>query len=424
MSINIMLIFWLIVTIIRRFILNKEHKIRWKERLAITNIKKETNLETIWIHCVSIGEFKSMIKIIKQITESNKYFVILTTTTLTSAKCVENYNFKNLIHQFNPVDSFIVIRKFLNYWNPKEIIFCESEIWPITIFLSSFYGKVYLVNGNLSDKSFKIWKFFGIFFKSIISKFHKIYPNDLNSYKKFKEFNLPNLSKKYGSTKFDNIEEILKIKEKNKNLINNFKKNNKEIIITFGSVHFDDISNIAIQISEILKIENSKIILYPRYIDSKNILKIENKLLKIIDNLEIIKPKDLEYILNDIHSSSRKVIIIQSLDITIPIYEISNIVCIGGSFSYKTKGCHNALESIFLKKPTIIGRNYKNIISTIETLQENEVIYISENEKLSFLIKDIINNNNILLNNIKIEQFIKKINKDSITDFILKDIFN
>ncbi len=56
-----MVAIWLIIIFIRIF-LGKVDKKRWLEHFAISKDKKLENLETIWFHCVSIGEFKSLLK--------------------------------------------------------------------------------------------------------------------------------------------------------------------------------------------------------------------------------------------------------------------------------------------------------------------------------------------------------------------------
>ena len=54
-----------------------------------------------------------------------------------------------------PLDSRNEIRRILKKIDMKLLILIETEIWPNLISLAHRKGKVVLVNGRISDKSFK-----------------------------------------------------------------------------------------------------------------------------------------------------------------------------------------------------------------------------------------------------------------------------
>ena len=64
--------------------------------------------------------------------EKNKNIkkILITSNTLSSSKILSKFKLKKTIHQFFPIDSNFLTKKFLNYWNPSMAIFIESEIWP------------------------------------------------------------------------------------------------------------------------------------------------------------------------------------------------------------------------------------------------------------------------------------------------------
>ena len=43
---------------------------------------------------------------------------------------LKKFRLKKTIHQFLPIDSRILVKKFLSNWEPTVAIFIESEIWP------------------------------------------------------------------------------------------------------------------------------------------------------------------------------------------------------------------------------------------------------------------------------------------------------
>ena len=56
--------------------------------------------------------------------------ILVTSTTLSSSKIINNFNFKKTIHQFYVLDLFFLTSRFINFWKPNIAIFIESEIWP------------------------------------------------------------------------------------------------------------------------------------------------------------------------------------------------------------------------------------------------------------------------------------------------------
>ena len=126
----ILIIIFSPIILVYRFFKNKEHLTRFTEKFCFTTKKrKQGNL--IWIHSASVGEFMSVVPLIKELENSKKIKTILvTTSTLSSSKVFKNFKFKKTIHQFFPIDFSGFTSRFINYWEPKMAIFIDSEIWP------------------------------------------------------------------------------------------------------------------------------------------------------------------------------------------------------------------------------------------------------------------------------------------------------
>ena len=104
---------------------------RYKERYGKTEILSNTNKKTIWIHAASIGELKSADFLIKKY--HKKYRLLITTTTVSAAKyATDNYK-EEIIHQFAPLDIESWVAKFIQNWNPRLVIWIESDLWPTTL---------------------------------------------------------------------------------------------------------------------------------------------------------------------------------------------------------------------------------------------------------------------------------------------------
>ena len=63
-----------------------------------------------------------------------------------------------------------IVKKFINYWKPSATFFIDSEIWPNVIFnLKLNRIPTILINGRITENSFKRWMKFENFSKSIFS---------------------------------------------------------------------------------------------------------------------------------------------------------------------------------------------------------------------------------------------------------------
>ena len=61
------------------------------------NQKNKTKL--IWFHAASVGEVKSILPIVKELTKNNNLEILITTVTLSSSKIIKDkiHNHKNIV---------------------------------------------------------------------------------------------------------------------------------------------------------------------------------------------------------------------------------------------------------------------------------------------------------------------------------------
>ena len=75
---------------------------------------------TIWFHGASVGELLSVIPLI-EIIEKDKSVnqILITSSTISSARVFDKFKFKKTIHQFYPIDNLFLTNKFLKFWKPN-----------------------------------------------------------------------------------------------------------------------------------------------------------------------------------------------------------------------------------------------------------------------------------------------------------------
>ncbi len=91
---------------------------------------------------------------------------------MTSANLARERLPQDVIHQFIPVDTPRFVAQFLRRWQPDLGLFAESDIWPNLIMASAKRRiPLIIINGRLSERSFKRWRAFQGTAKALLNRF-------------------------------------------------------------------------------------------------------------------------------------------------------------------------------------------------------------------------------------------------------------
>lgn len=345
-----------------RILRKKECPLRYKEKLGIS-FKVRNSGYLIWFHCSSIGELKSIFPIIDHYVKKNK--ILLTTSTLSSSEIFYNKysDNKNIVHQFAPIDSPQIVKKFFLKWKPNIIFFTDSELWPNQI----FYAKnnnipIILLNGRISKKSFSKWKFFKKTMNEILKSFKLILCNSNQSSDYFHYFKTNNIET-IGNLKFIISENLVSKNEEDFNL-------QKRIIFIGLSTHdTEEEFCIKTHISLKIKYPNLLTIIIPRHVSRIN--KIE----------QIVKKSKLNYLTQDSLSGIKDdtdILIINTYGNTQRFLKFSKCIFIGGSLI--NHGGQNPIEVAYNNSLIFHGPYIQNF---------TEIYNFLNKENISFEVKSV-----------------------------------
>ena len=149
-------------------------------------VEIKNNNPTVWFHASSLGEIKSVAPLVSHFSKNKNYKILITTVTLSSSEyCHKIFEHtENITHQFAPLDTPIIVKKFLDHWKPQISIFVESEIWPNMLAnLRKRNISHILLNARITKKTFKRWKKISFFSKDIFNKINVAYPQNLETFK-------------------------------------------------------------------------------------------------------------------------------------------------------------------------------------------------------------------------------------------------
>jgi len=150
----------------------KEDIKRFNERIGRPS-KPRPDGRLIWMHGASVGESISMLPLIQRLLETYPdAHVMVTTGTLTSAEVMAKRLPERAFHQYLPIENPVYATRFIKHWRPDIALWFESEFWPSM--LSCIKRKnipLILVNGRISNKSFKRWQQFEFVIKELLDCF-------------------------------------------------------------------------------------------------------------------------------------------------------------------------------------------------------------------------------------------------------------
>lgn len=142
----------------------KELPTRVREKMGFASLRRPQG-KLLWFHAASVGEVLSLLPLVENcLAHCPACCVLLTTGTVTAAALVKERVQQSVFaakigHQFLPFDVPRWGVRFLNHWRPDAVVFTESDLWPNLIGLCHKRAiPLALVNGRMSDHSFKAWQ--------------------------------------------------------------------------------------------------------------------------------------------------------------------------------------------------------------------------------------------------------------------------
>ncbi len=114
----------------------------------------------IWVHAASVGESLAVLPLVEALArERPATALLMTSTTVTSARLLAERLPAGVVHQFSPLDLPSAVTRFLDHWQPNLAVFVESELWPTQLhILDKRAVPRVLVNGRMSSRSYRGWQ--------------------------------------------------------------------------------------------------------------------------------------------------------------------------------------------------------------------------------------------------------------------------
>lgn len=387
----ILIILTPVLSIAGYFILRRKNKHQhYWERFGFIRIDDFKPVKSVWFHCASVGEVRSIKKIVDTLRQDNKDIsIIISTMTATGRQIAVDYIKADKAFLL-PIENSRAVSMIISYMNVSVLVIVDTELWPNLIFTASNQIPVFLINGRISDKTYKTYKRFKFIFKSVLKRFSAIMTKSELDEERFT--NILGKSSKIitaGNIKFqerkskDNVKTIKELENIKFFLAASTHKGEEEIILSWfnGSMEGFD-----------------KLIFVPRHIERSAEVK------------EIIEKHGYSVSLYSENDFSKQVMIIDAFGLLEGLYILADKIFIGGSL--KEIGGHNIYEALQFEKKVAVGKYMFSFKEIFDEAKEFGLVKVINNKEdaLQFMLGLEKNNNFIDFFN-----RIDKINQDTVS---------
>lgn len=342
------------------------------EKLGFFTKPSLKKAKTIAFYAISVGEVIAIENLVKKTRETfSDINIVLFTGTKTGQEIAKKKlgEVCDFITYF-PFDFPFCINNMIKKIKPDAVFVVETELWPnFANIMNQKKIPLFIINGRISDRTFKSYKKLSFFFGPILKKYTNIFTQSNQDMEKLVSIGAsPYTTKIMGNLKFD-----IK-KPDTKDL--NFERNLNHKIIIAGSTHTGEDEIILEAFQQLKKeIRNMKLIIAPRHPERNNaVFSLMEK-----TNLPCGKRSTKD------NFEDKDIILLDTMGELGKFYSVCDVAFIGGSFN-KTGG-HNPLEAAIFEKPVLSGpsiHNFKDIYAILTNTDAGKVVKTQEELIASF----------------------------------------
>jgi 3-deoxy-D-manno-octulosonic-acid transferase len=117
---------------------------------------RNSNRPCVWLHAVSVGEVNLLASTLREIAGRRSDVECVISTTTKAGYDLARQKYADHTVFYCPLDFSWAVSRAMRRIRPKLLVLAELELWPNLIAAAKSHGaKVAIINGRLSDKSFR-----------------------------------------------------------------------------------------------------------------------------------------------------------------------------------------------------------------------------------------------------------------------------
>ncbi len=318
----------------------------------------------LWIHAVSVGEVQSAYPFVKEIKKREPSLPILLSTITKTGKQMSEQLMNGWVNRiYYPWDSPSVLNRALDALSPRAYVTVETEIWPEMLRQLQKRGiPSFLVNGRLSESSFKKYNRFRSFWRRVIRRYTLIMVRSEVERQRFIDLGAePEKVKVTGDCKVDAL-----IERKNQadvSALSGYFSSSRPAILA-GSTHEGEESVVFEAYSALLKKYPAlRLVLVPRHPERAAGLAGEARAAGF-SNVALMSEENPDW----------NILIVDRIGVLFPIYGCVRAAFLGGSLA--PKGGQNIMEPAIWEIPFCQGPDYRDFTEATNALTREGVCRI------------------------------------------------
>ncbi len=337
----------------------------------------------ILIHAVSVGEVGVACPIARRLASLN-IPVVLSTITATGQAFAKEQVGQDAFTVYMPFDLPILSNRFLRLINPRSVIVLETELWPNLIGAAHRACiPLALVNGRISDRSFKRYILTRPLWKRILPKVSIMLTQTKQDKTRLMQMGAPEeLVSVAGTVKLD-VPSLKTSDAERKRTASDFGLDPARTTLVAGSTHPGE-DEIVLDVFLTLKEKHPDLalVLAPRHVERGGQV------------AQIAAKKGISYVRRSEQgpaSGTFDVLILDTIGELMRAYQIAAVAFVGKSLAPNVTGGQNPIEPAACGVPTLFGPNMQNFRFVAEILVSSGAARrVNDGPELLQAISDIL----------------------------------
>ena len=337
-----------------------------RERLGNLPATPRDGQPLIWLHCVSVGEAEAGRPLIQGLIHRfPAHRIVVSTTTLTGQAFARSaFQHQAVAIFYFPFDWAWTVRRAMRALNPSAVLIMETEIWPRLLRECQRHEiPVALVNGRISEKSFRGYRRLGAFIRRAVNDLALALMQADADAERLRQLGFEKEIRVTGNLKFDSAEVGT-----DQTLTEEFRKrfgfNGSARLIVAASTHEPEESVVldAFKTASAAKRGRVRLLIAPRHPE------------RFSDVAELLRDSGLAWVRRSDsprqEDQNCQAILLDTIGELRSVYPLADIVFVGGSIA--TKGGHNLIEPAAAGACVIVGPHTKNFAAITRSFIESD----------------------------------------------------
>ena len=352
--------------VLYRMLVQGKYRAGWGQKLFGTLPRPAEGEQCLWLHAVSVGEVVQLRPVVAGLRQAHPDLRFVISTTTSTGWEVARQSFPDDRVCYFPLDFTWAVRRSLQRLRPVALVLVELELWPNLIRAASRQDvPVVLINGRLTEKSFRGYRRIRFLLRGILQKFDTLAMQNETYSARIRQLGAPAERVQItGSIKFDAIETD-RNNPRTLEIRRSFGIADDELIFLAGSTQSPEEAYAIDAYQELKSIfPNLRLLLVPRHKERFE------EVARLISERGLPLFRRSETTNATANTSPQPVLLLDTLGELSACWGVADVAFVGGSLT--NRGGQNMIEPAGYGAAILFGPNTHNFRDVVDDLLRNE----------------------------------------------------